>query len=205
LNLLLDSNTTNEISDQELVAATRIEDASIRERVLDSMVSRAASPYFPEEGLIQLLHHDRYTEYSTIPKLLQHRKIKEIPIRVLLAAENEMSIKKLVAYDPRYNLTPADLDAAMAKIPYRGTLLIEKVVELILRGNNTINVSESDILAALRLGDIYSSVEDRPHIVKMMFDRSEGLKTTEEMLKAAWRFRDLDVLFAHTNSGESAK
>ncbi|KAJ9405424.1 hypothetical protein DTO045G8_6827 [Paecilomyces variotii] len=202
LNLLLDANTTSQISDQELVAATQIEDDRIRERVLDIMIARAASPYFPEEGLIRLLYHDRYREHSAIQKLLQHRKIQEIPIRVILAAQNMISIKRLAAYDPKYNITPAALDATMTKNAYSHSLHIEKVVELLLRENNTINVSESDVLAALRLGNSYSTAEGQPHIVKMMFDYNETLTTTEEMLKAVRTPRDLDVLLAHTSPEE---
>ncbi|GAD99790.1 hypothetical protein AOR_1_288124 [Paecilomyces variotii No. 5] len=202
LNLLLDTNTTSQISDQELVAATQIEDDRIRERVLNIMIARAASPFFPEEGLIRLLYHDRYGEHSAIQKLMQHRKIQEIPIRVMLAAKNMISIKKLVAYDPRYNVTPAALDATMTENAYRHIFSIEKVVELLLRENGTINVSESDVLAALRLNNSYSTEEDRPHIVKTMFDRNERLRTTEEMLKAVRTPRDLDVLLAHTSPEE---
>ncbi|KAJ9263161.1 hypothetical protein DTO195F2_3139 [Paecilomyces variotii] len=182
LNLLLDANTTSQISDQELVAATQIEDDRIRERVLDILIPRAASSYFPEEGL--------------------HRKMQEIPIRVILAAQNMRSIKRLVAYDPKYKITPAALDATMPKNAFRHRLHVEKVVELLLRESNTINVSESDVLAALRLKNSYPTEEDQPHIVKMMFDYNERLTTTEEMLKAVRTPRDLDVLLAHTSPEE---
>lgn len=203
LNLLLGANITKEISDQELVAATQIADYRIRERVLDIMISRAVSPYFPEEGFIQLLHHARFMEHSSaIEMLLQHRKIQEIPIRVVLAAKNMRYIKKLVAYDPKYSVAPAALDATMTKDRYGNTFHIEKVVELLLRENNTINVSESDILAALKLENSYFNKEEGPHIVKMMFDRSNRLTTTEEMLKAVRTPRDLDILLAHTSPGK---
>ncbi|PCG90114.1 Hypothetical protein PENO1_100830 [Penicillium occitanis (nom. inval.)] len=61
---------------------------------------------------------------------------------------------------------------------------------------------ESDIIAALKLEHSYFNEEDRPHIIKMMFDRSNRLTTTEEMLKAVRVPRDLDVLLAHTSLEE---
>lgn len=109
------------------------------------------------------------------------------------------SIKILVAYDPKYNVTPAALDATMTEGRFVPTLHIEKVVELLLYENNAIKVSESDILAALRQGNSYSTEEDRPHIVKIMFNHNQKLTTTEEMLKAVRTTRDLDVLLAHTS------
>ncbi|RAO66679.1 uncharacterized protein BHQ10_002691 [Talaromyces amestolkiae] len=203
LNLLLDSNTTKKISDQDLIAATQIQDDSIRERVLDIMISRAISPYFPEEGLIQLLHHDRYhdryNEHSTIEKLLQDHRIQEIPIRVLLAAGNIDSIKMLVAYDPKYNTAPAAFDATMTEGRYGPELCIEKVVELLLYENEAIDVSESDILAALRLRSGFSFQVDRSHILKIMFENNPELRITEEMLKAVQTTHDLDLLLAHTS------
>ncbi|GAM44077.1 hypothetical protein TCE0_060r19407 [Talaromyces pinophilus] len=111
-------------------------------------------------------------------------------------------IKKLVAYEPRYNITPAALDNTMSKGSYGDIFHIEKVVELLLRENDTISVSESDIIAALKLEHSYFNEEDRPHIIKMMFDRSNRLTTTEEMLKAVRTPRDLDVLLAHTSPEE---
>lgn len=202
LILLLEANITNQISDQEIVAATEIEDGALRERVLDLMIPRAVSLYFPEGGLIRLLCNDRPLDHGAIPKLLQQRKIKEIPIRVILAVKNMTSVERLVAYDPYYRMTLSALDDTTTDYGYGDSIHREKVVELLLRENDTIHVSESDILAALRLKNSYSTEEDQPDIVRMMFDRNEKLKATDEMLKAVQTPRDLEVLLAHTSPEE---
>jgi ankyrin repeat protein len=202
LNLLLNANGISGISDQELVAATQIEAQEIRERILEIMIPRTISPYFPEEGLIQLLQKRRYGGDNLIEQLLQHRKIKEISIRVLLAVPDRRSIRPFLAYDTRYEATLAALDAKRSNSNGKQGFGSEMTVEQLLRESITIDVSESDVLAALRLRASRFAENDQPNIVELMFDRDEKLKTTEEMLKAVQTTRDLDVLLAHTSPRE---
>lgn len=103
---------------------------------------------------------------------------------MVLSAENMESIKRLIAYDPRYNTAPAALDATMIEGKNRPELCTEKVVELLLHDNDAIEVSESDVLAALRLKSRHSFQVDRSHILKIMFENNPKLRITEEMLKA---------------------
>lgn len=120
LNTVLQSDKTRAIQDSELIEAAKLQGEKARTRILDALLARSQSQYFPDEAFIHLLKHDHFgadpgEETGLFVRLLAEKKIEHITDKMIAAADRVQTVKRLLDYDPSYQITATTL--ANAKYP----------------------------------------------------------------------------------------
>jgi ankyrin repeat protein/predicted nucleic acid-binding protein len=203
VHVLLEARPQISITDDIFCAASRIHDDVTRTKILQKMLPRAESHYFPEDAFKSLVkNYKTYDEVgsSFIQKLLNERRIRQITTSMLAVVQYSEMLAKLLDYDPTYKITTQTLDA------FSNHRELREVFRILLKRDESIMPSSSHILAVLMeeylVPDYRSSQDKEIHILEMMFSCNTQLRVTEDMFIAVRHAEDLEVLLAKTTPSE---
>ena len=205
-NLLLDADTTTVMTDEDFIAAAEIKSEDSRTRILQKMIPRAESAYFPEDAYISLIKHSRYSYGSSktlVQQLLDEKRIQRITTRILAAVENVETMTTLLDYDPTYTITPETLDSVGGSTG----IYNRDMTSLLLERDESVVPLESNVLTVLKQSYINSHIrrsadKNKPHVLEVMFSRNPQLKITEDMFIAVLHPEDLEILLPRTSVEE---
>jgi hypothetical protein len=195
--LLLEVERDTPITDDVLCAASEIYDEETRTNILEKMLPRAESHYFPEHAFRLLIKASR----SSFPdgggfmqKLLDEKRIRHITTSMLAVAKRPEMVTKLLDYDTTYKITTETLDALFGPHQYHS----RQVVKLLLTRDESFMPGTSNVMAVLKqkyTDLLLESPEDKKfHVLEMMFSRNSQLHVTEDMLMVTEQAEDREVL-----------
>lgn len=200
VHLLLDTESQTSITDDIFCAASKIGDEKARTKVLQKMLSRAESHYFPEDAFQSLIEASNFSIHDGggfIRSFLDNKRIQHITTSMLAVSERLEMITKLLDYDPSYKITAATLKA----FPYHSRLNSREVTDLLLKRDKSFMPSNSDIMAVLKESYIPQSQKDT-RILETMFSRNSELRVIEDMFIEVQHKEDLRVLLAMNTPSE---
>jgi ankyrin repeat protein len=148
-HLLFEAGPQASITDVILYAASQIKDEETRTKVLQKMLPKGESHYFPDEAfrlLIKASHGGDQDGGEFVDKLLDEKHIRHITTPMLAVAESPKMVTTLLDFDPTYKITAGTLDAALDHARFHA----RKVVKLLLKRGESFKPSNFNVLAVLK-------------------------------------------------------
>ena len=196
IRLLLRHEPKVQIRECDLLAAASWRYSSDGQHFMILFLRHDQSAVATEVVIVKAIqNYHNFKTNKTLQLLLNHDGGLGTTPAMLKAAEEVEVMKMLLKHKPLCQVT-ADVLESAAKKSRRSSNL----VKLLLTHDPKVPVTEATIVAALEYKYSYDS--DEP-VLEMLLDRNRKLKITDEMLEAAEKPDDMEVLLQRRSEGET--